>query len=75
VLRRLAERKGWLASPLEAQVQWSKLEKRIQEIRLILRKHFGISSDPIPFVEKTRPEDKSGYNVRFKISCGTSYRS
>jgi hypothetical protein len=36
---------------------------------------FGITSDPIPFFEKTRPQDKGGYNARFRISCGPSYRT
>jgi len=51
------------------------VEKRIQEIRSILRKYFGITSDPIPFLEKTRPQDKGGYIARFRISCGPSYRT
>jgi hypothetical protein len=75
LLRRLAEKKGWIANEMEAQMEWSKVEKRIQEIRSVLREHFGIASDPIPFLEKNRPEDNGGYNSRFRICCGPSYRS
>lgn len=39
----------------------SRVEKRIQDIRKALRKHFGISADPIPFLRDT------GYQARFKI--------
>jgi hypothetical protein len=75
VLRRLAERHGSIESEMEAGMDWSRLEKRIQEIRSVLREHFGIASDPIPFLEKSRMQDKSGYNARFKISCARAYRS
>jgi hypothetical protein len=46
---------------------WSIVEKRIQEIRRALRKHFRISSDPIPFIPGT------GYKAAFKISCSPSF--
>lgn len=75
VLRRLAERNGCIANQMEAGMDWPRLEKRIQEIRVVLRKHFGIEPDPIPFFEKSRVQDKNGYNTRFKISCAPSYRS
>jgi hypothetical protein len=75
ILRRLAEKRGSIENELEAGLEWSKLEKRIQEIRSVLREHFGITSDPIPFREKRRIDDKSGYNARFKIFCAPSYRT
>jgi hypothetical protein len=49
--------------------KWATVEKRIQEIRKVLRSHFGLSSDPLPFVEGT------GYRARFRISCAPSFRS
>ena len=75
ILRLLAERNGWIESEKEAGMEWPKVEKRIQEIRSALRQYFRITSDPISFVEKNRVQDKGGYNARFKISCGRSYRS
>src|SRR2546426_9867656 len=39
------------------------------EIRKVLQKHFRLSADPIPFVEGT------GYQARFKISCGPSFHT
>jgi hypothetical protein len=63
VLRRLAERHGNIENEMEARMKWSKLEKRIQGIRSVLRNRFGIASDPIPFLERSRVQDKSGYNT------------
>ncbi len=47
----------------------AKFEKRIQEIRRALRKHFRISGDPVPFTKRV------GYKTRFKISCAPSFNS
>jgi len=66
-LRALAEKRGLIREPPRAHQNWPRVEKRIQETRKILRNHFGISSDPIPFVEG------AGYQARFKIGCGSSY--
>jgi hypothetical protein len=75
VLRRLAELSGVIGNEAEGRVRWPKLEKRIQEIRAVLRTHFGITSDPIPFAEENRRlGQKSGYHALFKISCARSYR-
>jgi hypothetical protein len=68
-LRRLAELRGTIRDGTEGCLPWTKVEKRVQEIRKVFREHFGISSDPVPFVEGT------GYRARFKISCGISYRT
>lgn len=35
----------------------------------MLRAHFGISADPIPFVEGT------GYRATFRIGCRPSYEA
>jgi hypothetical protein len=67
LLRILAENKGLIRDGSQAGEPWPKVEKRIQEIRRKLRLQFGIEGDPIPFVEGT------GYQTRFKISCGPSY--
>lgn len=67
VLRIFAERRGMIRQAAEAGQNWSKVEKRIQEIRRVFRAHFGISADPIPFIEGT------GYRASFKIGCRPSY--
>ena len=46
---------------------WKSVEKRMQEIRKVLRKHFEISADPIELIEGT------GYQARFKINCSPSF--
>jgi hypothetical protein len=68
-LRRLAELRGIITDGTQGRLPWPKLEKRVQEIRSVFREHFRISSDPIPFVSHT------GYQARFKICCGPSYRT
>jgi hypothetical protein len=65
-LRVLAEGRGLIRDAAHARGQWEKVEKRIQEIRQVLREHFHISADPIPFVEG------AGYQAMFKIECGPS---
>jgi hypothetical protein len=67
-LRALAEQRGIIRQPTNAHRDWPQVEKGIQEIREILRKHFSIASDPIPFVRG------AGYRACFKIGCGPSYR-
>ena len=49
--------------------KWPQVERRMQEIRRALKKHFGISLDPIPFVGGV------GYRARFKISCSPSFNA
>ena len=68
-LRRLAELRGIIRNGTQACLPWPKLEKRVQEIRRVFRKHFSISADPLPFIKGT------GFHARFKISCGPSFRS
>jgi hypothetical protein len=48
---------------------WSRIEKSVQSIRSLLRKKFGLTSDPIPFVSK------GGYQTRFKIGCAPSFKT
>ena len=63
-LRVLAAQRGIIGDAATVG-KWPEFEKRVQEIRKVLRKHFGISADPIPFVEV----EGTGYQVLFKISC------
>jgi hypothetical protein len=63
----LAAERGMLQNAAKTGQEWLEVEKRIQEIRKVLRKHFLISADPIPLVEGT------GYQALFKISCRPSF--
>jgi len=67
VLLALAVSKGTLRD-VKGRVDRSKVEKRIEEIRRVLRGHFGISADPLPPVK-----GMSGWVARFKIGLGPSY--
>jgi hypothetical protein len=64
-LRALAESGGVISSTRTA-AEWRKLEKRIQEIRKLLRACFALNGDPVPYV-------KGGYRTRFKIRLSASY--
>jgi len=68
-LRAMAEDGGTIRDAAKVLRTWPKVEKRIQEIRKVLRAHFGISDDPIPFVEGI------GYRARFKIGCSPSFHT
>lgn len=68
-LRHLAEAGGTVREAAGTGRNWAKVEKQIQEIRKVLRQHFGISADPIPFVEGT------GYRTCFKIGCSPSFHT
>ncbi len=65
--RVLAAERGIIRNVVKTGGKWPGVEKRMQEIRKVLRKHFQISADPIPFVEDT------GYQALFKISCRPSF--
>src|ERR1019366_3330445 len=69
-LRVLAAQRGIIGDAATVG-KWPEFEKRVQEIRKVLRKHFGISADPIPFVEV----EGTGYQVLFKISCSPSFHT
>jgi hypothetical protein len=68
-LRAMAQQNGMIRDGAKAGATWLKVEKRIQEIRKVLRKHFSITSDPVPFVKGT------GYQACFKIGCGPSFHT
>lgn len=69
LLRTLAGSHGIIREAKTAGQPWPKVEKRIQEIRKVLRTHFGIRTDPIPFVTGI------GYRACFKIGCRPSFDS
>jgi hypothetical protein len=68
-LRALAEDNGTVDTIRPGARTWSRVEKRVQTIRSVLRREFSISSDPLPFIRKV------GYQARFKIHCKPSYDS
>ena len=65
----LAEQGGTIQDASKIGGSWRKVEKRIQEIRKVLREHFLISADPIPFISGV------GYKACFKIRCGPSFHA
>jgi hypothetical protein len=66
-LRTMAEQNGVIRDGSTTNAEWPKVERRMQEVRRALRKHFGIAADPVPFLAGT------GYQVCLKISCGPSF--
>lgn len=60
-LRMLAQQRGVLRERVGRERNWSMVEKRMQEIRRVFRKHFGLDSDPLPFISGT------GYRALFRI--------
>jgi hypothetical protein len=67
MLRILAWHKGIITDAGNAGQQWSKVEKRIQEIRKALRQLTSIPTDPLPYISGT------GYRAQFRISCAPAY--
>jgi len=66
-LRYLAEHNGTLE--VSTTSTWAKVERRTQEIRRVLRKHFAIPADPLPFVRGNR------YQACFRIHCSPSFKT
>lgn len=74
-LRAMAEAGGVTKFASDSR-KWAEIEKRIQEIRRVLRQMFGLTDDPLPYIKKTRPDSGDfGYRARFKIFCRRSYES
>jgi hypothetical protein len=68
ILKALAQKKGVIKQTSDTEERsWPKVERRMLEVRKALRKHFGISDDPLPFVTGT------GYQACFKIELSKSY--
>jgi len=74
-LRDLAQHCGALRLATDS-AKWTKVEKRIQEIRKAFRVHFALSGDPFSFTKKSRRNaDDFGYRAKFKISCHSSFEA
>ena len=70
MLLALARQRGVIRTGAEADGQpWPKVERRMQEIRKVLRQHFRISADPLPFTPGT------GYQTRFRIGVSPSFET
>jgi hypothetical protein len=69
ILRELAKAGGIIDDAAATRGDWSKMEKRMQEIRKLLRKHFGIPTDPLPY------KDGTGYRACFKIGRSPSFNT
>jgi hypothetical protein len=67
MLLTLAKRRGSIRTEKDAGCKWLIVEKRVQEIRRVLRKQLGFVLDPLPYV------DGAGYTAKFKIGCGPSF--
>ena len=56
--------------------KWAEVEKRVQEIRRVFRRFFGVAGDPIPYIKRTRRNPQEfGYRSKFKIGLRPSYES
>jgi hypothetical protein len=74
-LRAMAQAGGVLMSASNSR-KWGGVEKRIQEIRRVLRHRFGLCDDPLPFTKKRRRDSETfGYGAKFKLGCGPSFDS
>jgi len=74
VFRAIAERRGVIQVVADKRM-WAEVEKRIQEIRKVLRHRFGLTDDPLPFKKKRRGSEDFGYRAKFKVGCGPSYKT
>jgi hypothetical protein len=74
-LRELAKSNGVLQATGNGQT-WAMVEKRVQEIRVVLRRRFGLADDPLPFSRKRQKSlTESGYRAAFKIGCRLSFEA
>jgi hypothetical protein len=73
-LREMAQRAG-VTQIVSDKRKWADVEKRIQEIRKVLRHMFGLTDDPLPFKKKRRGSEDFGYRAKFKVGCRPSYKS
>jgi hypothetical protein len=67
LLRALAVAGGVIPNAARNSKDFIAMVKRIERMRETLRRHFGISSDPIPL------DSKQGYCCRFHIRCAPSF--
>ena len=68
-LKTLAQHGGVLNQSSCGNTAWTAVEKRVEEIRRVFRKHFALSENPLPYVKNV------GYQARFNISCSSSFDS
>jgi hypothetical protein len=75
-LRTMAQAGGVIRVASGSSMKWGEVEKRMQEIRNVLRHRFGLTDDPLWYTKKTRrnPEE-FGYRTKFKLGCSPSYES
>lgn len=74
-LRVMAEAGGVISVASDGR-KWANVEKRMQEIRKVLRDRFGLPGDPLWYTKKTpRNPDEYGYRTKFKLGCRPSYKS
>ena len=67
VLRLLAQNEGVIRTTGRAAKQWAALEKQIERTRKLLKSHFGIPEDPLPF------EKGAGYRLRCSIGSTPAF--
>jgi|ERR1035441_2709675 hypothetical protein len=68
VLRALAQASGVLPVCARNSKDFLEMAKRIERMRQTLKKHFQITSDPLPW------DAVKGYCCRFKIGCARSFK-
>ena len=69
-LQELARQGGTLGSVpkfCEWAKNWEAVEKRMEEVRELLRRHFQTDADPVPFVKD------EGYKTAFRIDPGSAF--
>ena len=72
-LRTMAEAGGRIAVAADSS-KWAEVEKRIQEIRKVLRHRFRLADDPIAYFKKSQQNaGRFGYCAKFKLGCHSSY--
>jgi hypothetical protein len=64
-----AQSEGLIRRDKTAPLDWPKAEKRMQEIRAILKNRFGISEDPLHLIKGV------GFRARFQITLAPAYDS
>ena len=69
MLLTLARSGGVIRRDKTAPLEWPRVEKRMQEIRQILKSRFGISEDPLPLIKGV------GFQARFRIALAPAYET
>ncbi len=69
LLKGLAELKGEISRDELSGKHLERFTKRIERTRRVLRKHFGMTDDPVPYTQGV------GYRARFKIQLAVAYKT